>query len=270
MKSNTSPLSLILLNPRAWVGCLGLLTLLGAIVQPTIAQAADGSPEASVEDQALETAADLIAEVSTSPSESEVVQPASSDTVTDTAREESLGNADASRPVEASIPGATAADLESSIPSSSSQSGSSPSSSSPSALGESNSGQSNSGQASPSESILGESITDPSISDSSVSATTPLQILSPTPNEVLPRPAATVVIQALADSLITLTANGQPVDSNQVGQVTVDGASGLMRQMWYGVSLREGENVLTVTATLPDGTVQTTQQTVGSASKFGG
>ena len=89
-----------------------------------------------------------------------------------------------------------------------------------------------------------------------------LQILSPTPDEALPRPAATVVIQAPIDSIVTIEANGVAVDPNQIGQVSTDGAAGVMRQIWYGVVFGEGENLLTATATLPDGTVQTTQQTV--------
>jgi hypothetical protein len=52
------------------------------------------------------------------------------------------------------------------------------------------------------------------------------------------------------------------VDPNQIGQVVTDGTAGVMRQIWYGVALDEGENLITVTATLPDGTVQTAQQTV--------
>ncbi|MFZ9739717.1 MAG: hypothetical protein ACO3EZ_17110, partial [Prochlorotrichaceae cyanobacterium] len=89
-----------------------------------------------------------------------------------------------------------------------------------------------------------------------------LKILSPTLEEPLARPAATVVIQAPLDSIVTLQSNGVPVDPNQIGQVTTDGATGVIRQIWYGVVLQEGENLLTVTATLPDGTVQTTQQKV--------
>ena len=101
------------------------------------------------------------------------------------------------------------------------------------------------------------------VSEATTATTQPtLKILSPTPDEALPRPAVTVVIQAPIDSIVTIEANGVPVDPNQIGQVSTDGSEGVMRQVWYGVVFGEGENLLTVTATLPDGTVQTTQQKV--------
>jgi hypothetical protein len=82
-------------------------------------------------------------------------------------------------------------------------------------------------------------------------AVTPtLKILAPTPAEVLDVPAATVVLQFPIGKTAKLLVNGVPVDPALIGRTETDPNSGWVRQTWYGVALKEGDN--RISAELPE------------------
>lgn len=76
-----------------------------------------------------------------------------------------------------------------------------------------------------------------------------VRILSPTIGEVLDVPAATVVVQYTQGSQVELTINGTAVSNSLVGRTETDQVTGIVTQTWYGVALKEGENILTARAT---------------------
>jgi hypothetical protein len=74
------------------------------------------------------------------------------------------------------------------------------------------------------------------VSDSSV------KILSPTPDSVIDLPAVTVTLQFPKGKEVELSVNGELVDRSLIGR-REEGAD-LLTQTWYGVSLKEGENII--------------------------
>ncbi|MGB2927231.1 MAG: hypothetical protein WBB82_18170 [Limnothrix sp.] len=87
-----------------------------------------------------------------------------------------------------------------------------------------------------------------------------VSILSPTMNAVLDKNSATVVLEAPIGSSIDLQVNGVSVDSDQIGQLETNAVTGMMRQIWYGVIFKEGDNTLTAIATLNGQTTSTAIQ----------
>ncbi len=75
-----------------------------------------------------------------------------------------------------------------------------------------------------------------------------VRILSPTVGEVLDVPAATVVVQYTQGSQVELTINGATVSNGLVGRTETDQTTGIVTQTWYGVALKEGENILAAQA----------------------
>ncbi len=75
-----------------------------------------------------------------------------------------------------------------------------------------------------------------------------VRILSPTVGEVLDVPAATVVVQYTQGSQVELTINGATVSNALVGRTETDQTTGIVTQTWYGVALKEGENILAAQA----------------------
>ncbi|MBF2062814.1 MAG: TonB-dependent receptor [Calothrix sp. C42_A2020_038] len=72
-----------------------------------------------------------------------------------------------------------------------------------------------------------------------------VKILTPTPDSVLDIPAATVVLQFPVNTSIELRVNGELVNHDLIGRTETDANNGLVTQTWYGVSLKEGENIIT-------------------------
>jgi hypothetical protein len=94
-----------------------------------------------------------------------------------------------------------------------------------------------------------------------------LKILTPTSNNILDIPAATVVLQYPVGTTIELKVDGRLVDSNLIGRTETDSKTNLITQTWYGVSLSPGKNSLT--ATTNQGEVATTTiQVAGAATKI--
>jgi hypothetical protein len=83
----------------------------------------------------------------------------------------------------------------------------------------------------------------------------PLQILSPTPQKVLQTPATGVVVQYPEGAKVELFVNDVLVnDQETLGRVEMDPSNGFYINSWYGLGLKEGENIITAKATLKDGT----------------
>jgi hypothetical protein len=74
----------------------------------------------------------------------------------------------------------------------------------------------------------------------------PLKILSPMPYALLDVPAATIVIQFSLDDAVELLVNGVAVSQDLVGRTETAATTGLVTQTWYGVSLQEGGNAITL------------------------
>jgi hypothetical protein len=72
-----------------------------------------------------------------------------------------------------------------------------------------------------------------------------IKILTPTPDSVADIPAATVVLQFPVNANIELRVNGQLVNRDLIGRTETDPSTNLVTQTWYGVSLKEGENIIT-------------------------
>jgi outer membrane protein OmpA-like peptidoglycan-associated protein len=96
-----------------------------------------------------------------------------------------------------------------------------------------------------------------------------IQFVSPQLDQVFDRTSATVILETRIDAQVELRVNNRVVDSNQVGQVEANSTTRVMRQIWYGVVLTPGENVLTATATL-DGKTATTTIVVQVPDSFQG
>jgi len=87
--------------------------------------------------------------------------------------------------------------------------------------------------------------TDNRVSDvAQVPVTKDLKILSPTPNTVLSVPAATITVQYPVGSQVELKINGVLVESSLIGGTEANNTIGVVTQTWYGVPLKEGENII--------------------------
>ncbi|MGB7443031.1 MAG: hypothetical protein WA919_18355, partial [Coleofasciculaceae cyanobacterium] len=75
----------------------------------------------------------------------------------------------------------------------------------------------------------------------------PVTILSPTPETILDVPAATITVQSQLGLEIELQVNGENVDSSLIGRTQTDEGARLVTQTWYGVGLEEGDNLITAT-----------------------
>ncbi|MEJ1930275.1 TonB-dependent receptor [Nostoc sp. NIES-2111] len=71
-----------------------------------------------------------------------------------------------------------------------------------------------------------------------------VKILTPSADSILDVPASTVTVQFPSGSQIELRVNGVLVDAALIGRTETDADTNLVTQTWYGVSLKEGENIL--------------------------
>ncbi|MHC5596241.1 MAG: Ig-like domain-containing protein [Nostoc sp.] len=88
---------------------------------------------------------------------------------------------------------------------------------------------------------------------------TVIKILTPTADSVVDVQATTVTVQFPVGSQVELRVNGTLVDSSLVGRTESDATTNLVTQIWYGVSLKEGNNTISaqvIGGTEPPVTVQ--------------
>jgi hypothetical protein len=92
-----------------------------------------------------------------------------------------------------------------------------------------------------------------------------VRILTPTAENILDVPAATITLQFLEGSPVNLQINGLSVNDNQIGRTETNKTTKVVTQTWYGVTLNEGEN--TIIAQIKAGAVATTKVQVRGTPK---
>ncbi|MCP6758033.1 MAG: TonB-dependent receptor [Fischerella sp. CENA71] len=93
----------------------------------------------------------------------------------------------------------------------------------------------------------------------SQASSTAIKILAPTADTVLDGSTTTVTLQFRAGNQIELWVNGALVETSLIGRTETDTNTKLVTQTWFGVSLKEGENIITaqvVGATEPPVTIR--------------
>lgn len=74
-----------------------------------------------------------------------------------------------------------------------------------------------------------------------------VEILNPSRGSVVDIPAVTVIVRFPAGANVQLRVNDDPVSDDLIGRTETDPSTNLVTQTWYGVSLNEGDNTLSVT-----------------------
>ncbi|MEO1559947.1 MAG: hypothetical protein AAFS12_10050, partial [Cyanobacteria bacterium J06632_19] len=69
-------------------------------------------------------------------------------------------------------------------------------------------------------------------------------ILSPTPDAIVDVAATPIVVQFLVGNQVELRINGELSDRSLIGRTETDPETDLVTQTWYGVSLQNGENII--------------------------
>ncbi|MBE9030089.1 TonB-dependent receptor [filamentous cyanobacterium LEGE 11480] len=103
----------------------------------------------------------------------------------------------------------------------------------------------------PTPATIAPTVTAPG-SQTNASAADSVKIITPKLGEVLSTPAATVTVVYPEGTFLKLEVNGQTIDPKLIGRIEQDRKNKRVRQTWYGVTLNEGENQITATATLND------------------
>jgi hypothetical protein len=80
--------------------------------------------------------------------------------------------------------------------------------------------------------------------DKVASVPTIIKIVNPTTDSVADVPATSVSVQFPSGSQVELLVNGVLVDSSLIGRIETDSNTNLVTQTWYGVSLKEGVNII--------------------------
>jgi hypothetical protein len=78
-----------------------------------------------------------------------------------------------------------------------------------------------------------------------------IKIISPTPNQIIDLPSTSITAEYPIDAQIELQVNGVAVDNSLIGRTETDTTNQLITQTWYGISLEQGENVITAMPTTP-------------------
>ncbi|WP_407657009.1 TonB-dependent receptor [Mastigocoleus testarum] len=73
-----------------------------------------------------------------------------------------------------------------------------------------------------------------------------VKILSPNSNTVLDVGASTIIVQFPVGNEVEVRVNGKLSDRRLIGRTETDPANKIVTQTWYGVSLQEGENIISV------------------------
>jgi hypothetical protein len=69
-------------------------------------------------------------------------------------------------------------------------------------------------------------------------------ILSPTPDAIVDVAATPIILQFLVGNQVELRVNGELSDRSLIGRTETDSETDLVTQTWYGVSLQNGENII--------------------------
>ncbi|NDJ16914.1 TonB-dependent receptor [Myxacorys almedinensis] len=88
-----------------------------------------------------------------------------------------------------------------------------------------------------------------------------LTIVSPAPNAIADIPSTTVIVKYALDHQLELRINGTLVNASLIGRTETDAQTKHITQTWYGVTLKDGENVITA-QTLANGKVEKTSSVV--------
>jgi hypothetical protein len=73
-----------------------------------------------------------------------------------------------------------------------------------------------------------------------------VKILAPVDGAVLDIPSSIVVVEFKEGSQVQLKVNGKLVDDSLIGRTETNSSTKIVRQTWYGVTFREGQNILSV------------------------
>jgi hypothetical protein len=73
-----------------------------------------------------------------------------------------------------------------------------------------------------------------------------VKILAPTPDAIVDVAAAPIIVQFPVGNQVELRVNGDLSDRSLIGRTETDAQTDLVTQTWYGVSLQNGENVISV------------------------
>jgi len=77
-----------------------------------------------------------------------------------------------------------------------------------------------------------------------------VKFITPEAGSLLKNGHSDIVIQYPADGDIKLVVNGEEIDPTFIGRTELDTETGLVRETWYGVVFKEGENILTAIPSL--------------------
>jgi hypothetical protein len=97
--------------------------------------------------------------------------------------------------------------------------------------------------------------------DTATQVASEFAILTPTPNQVMDKPAVAITLQYPIDAKVDLRVNGQLVDRVLIGRTETNSATRRVFETWYGVILNPGKDLITMhrqgeTAPLASVTVQ--------------
>ncbi|TAF07959.1 MAG: TonB-dependent receptor [Nostocales cyanobacterium] len=84
----------------------------------------------------------------------------------------------------------------------------------------------------------------PSVPSAAAPTTTAVRILTPQVGAIIDNRSTSVIVQFPLGSKLELRVNGQLVDPNLVGRTETNITTNLATQTWYGVTLNEGENII--------------------------
>lgn len=73
-----------------------------------------------------------------------------------------------------------------------------------------------------------------------------VKIITPVADQVLDRPAAAITVQSAIDKPVELRINGRLIDNTQIGRTETNRKANWEKRTWYGVTLAQGTNTLTI------------------------
>lgn len=79
-----------------------------------------------------------------------------------------------------------------------------------------------------------------------------VKILNLSSGDVLDSPVTQVIVQFPQEGTLELSVNDKLVDDRSLGRTETDSEKKIITQTWYGITFREGENVLTAKVTVGD------------------
>ncbi len=97
-----------------------------------------------------------------------------------------------------------------------------------------------------------DSVPNTNIKPETIATSAAVQILNLTSGDILDNSVTQVIVQFPQQGTLELSVNGKLVDDKLLGRSETDGEKKVITQTWYGVALREGENILTAKVTVGD------------------